>query len=152
MQPSKLQLLSSLMATQDEMTPCACERQEPSIMLSAFMYSMSSQLRVCLCVCMCGVWGGGWLSIKAVAPPPASLCLITWAWGKVLIMLSFIQTINPEAQCTGVPPRETSHIWLRLCYNQPPLTGLLGLYSFSFFIQRLTWIQQVYKCNCTKII
>lgn len=121
-------------------TRSALERQEPSIVVSVLM---SPQLKSC---CPC-VWfffwffGGGvrgWgleLVIHQSCLSPSlslSLCLIAWASEKVLIMFSFIQTINPEAQCTRVPPRETSHIWQRLCYyhHSPFLSGLLELPSF----------------------
>lgn len=130
-------------AAQDKLTLSAFERQEPSTGLSVLMYSMSSRLKAC-CACVCCVRGGGLeLVIHQSRISPLSLCLslclIAWAWGKVLIMFSFIQTINPEAQCTRVPPRETSHIWQRLCYYHHSLSGLLELPSFSLFlIQRCT--------------
>ena len=76
-------------ATQEKLTPSAFERQEPSIVLSVLMYSMSSQLkacRACECVCVCMVCTGmgagiGYPSKLSLAPlPPSfSLCLIAWA-------------------------------------------------------------------------
>lgn len=58
-----------------------------------------------------GKWN--WLSIKAIPPssPSFFIALIAWTRGNILIMFSFIQTINPKAQSTSVPPRDASHMW-----------------------------------------
>lgn len=124
---SRLQLPPRLVArrnaTQGKSTPPAFERQEPSIAVSVLMYSVSSQLKACcarvwlVCVRVSVVrtgMGGLELVIHQSCPSHIplslaltlsfSLCLIAWAWGRVLIMFYFIQTINPEAQCTRVPP------------------------------------------------
>lgn len=120
MRPWKAQLPSRLVAAviPQRENWRSLHLRDRSYQLCSLMYGMSSQLKACwVCVLVeCKGSGIGYPSKLSLPSLFFSLCLIAWAWGKVLIMFSFIQTINPEAQCTRVPPRETSHIWQRLCY------------------------------------
>lgn len=132
--------------TQEKLMLFVFERQKLSFQLAVLMYSMSSKCKMhvvlCVCVCVCMWLGMQLVSIKAVSllslSLPFSIYLIAWAWGKVLIIFSFIQMNNPEALCTRVPSWETSHIWQRLrCFRNSLSLWVTGAPFFvSFNIQR----------------
>ena len=105
---------------------------------------------VCVCErCEDGMEGGLELVIhQSCRSPPQlalslsfSLCLIAWAWGKVLIMFSFIQTINPEAQCTRVPPSgDVTHLARTVPLSSLSLWVTGAPFFPSFFLNpRCTW-------------
>lgn len=123
---------------------CLCLRDRSyhfsSLCLCTVCHLNAKCMLCCVFVCVCG-WGCNWLASKLSLYSlslPFSIYLIAWAWGKVLIIFSFIQMNNPEALCTRVPSWETSHIWQRLrCFRNSVSLWVTGAPFFvSFNIQR----------------